>query len=503
MQRFTRWICLSACYMGIAFGAETYAFHFCGLPYTGYETDGAVVTDRPVTPFITAGDELLDLTRDYRLKRIPLKDGWVIWNRTRRLLVVHGNVMDGWRVERASGFQNQPLQVRLAVDWLRSGEAGGEDVRFASVSSISRSTSKSDASAQFPDADGTWTFNVAVEPVILENRDLICGFKIEWKGPEGATAGEGKLSTTVLLVDGGSQTLGSWHADGCGPESRFTVRPEILLTDGTLLRNARLRQTGDQSVILDSSVPAGVSVAGFTDFPNPIPRKIKAMKFPRQDILSWNDGPDEPLKDDDPFAEPADLKMATPLKNLPEAAIPENLTVVFKNLLDLRELFAKAAISLKGDDFAFYDPNREVLFVACDSGETWKFIEQLFLGHGHVHVARNVESAAWLAESASPDKPVVKMTLHAQSGVKAGMDWTDPKKRPIASFHPETVLGGSGDILDLTYEFVARLPGKSPDSQWKSESNVTLSNGVRLLSDAVKRPDGSALQQGLRATASP
>ena len=77
-------------------GAETLGYRFVGVPNTPTPVDQCprMAQAPAASPFVAAGDELHDLTALVRAGEIPLADGWVLWNQTRKMLVVHGAMVD-------------------------------------------------------------------------------------------------------------------------------------------------------------------------------------------------------------------------------------------------------------------------------------------------------------------------------------------------------------------------------------------------------------------------
>ncbi len=109
MNRKLRWISLAVILMEICHGAETMAYRFAAEPVISTPVaECPLLKEAPAsTPFVAAGDVLHDLTGVFREKKVLLENGWVIWNQSQRLLVVHGEMAEQWRVEDLSGFCEQ------------------------------------------------------------------------------------------------------------------------------------------------------------------------------------------------------------------------------------------------------------------------------------------------------------------------------------------------------------------------------------------------------------
>lgn len=500
-------IFLAACCLGIARAAETFAYHFGGTPFEEREVARSPVAKGvpAPTPFVSAGDELRDVTGIFRERRIPLKDGWAIWNKTRRLLVVRGGTVDQWRVEQSTGFLDQELLVRIIVDWTRAGQEDGAVVDqaavFASVASVSKSGMHVTSSGGQSDAMVDWTLSVEIEPNVGAWGAIDCQFVIGWKGPGGEGTGRGSIETALALRDGGRQPLASWSAAGRGPASTMTVKSDILLADGTLWREARCRQVGEHFVRwnLASEVSLSSNRSEFSGFPNQTDRQVKAMKLGRNLVHEVTQAVPS---NSDPFAEPPANRPVPPL-DLRDAQIPPDLSDIFdRPMLDFRPVFGKWGISLHEGDFAAYDPISGFLFVVCDRNEPIHQFESIVLTSDG-GPARNTEIAAWLMNAATPESLLSKLTIHGRLGRGAKMEWYSSKNQPIALFEVNTTSGETSEEVNIQYDWVAPLPGNTPESRWHSQSKFTLSNGIPFMTDASQLPDGTKVQQGLRATVPP
>ena len=121
----------------------------------------------PESCFLGEGEELVDLGGWFREAEIPLKDGWVIWNRSRRLLVVHALMFEQWQVISASGFDRQPKLLRVSLEWFRGVQVLNEPPpgRQADTSLVivGRSGLKAVGELQ-GGGDGDWRLVAEVEP---------------------------------------------------------------------------------------------------------------------------------------------------------------------------------------------------------------------------------------------------------------------------------------------------------------------------------------------------
>jgi hypothetical protein len=171
-------------------------------------------------------------------------------------------------------------------------------------------------------------------------------------------------------------------------------------------------------------------------------------------------------------------------------------------MFDLGPMFKELGILLKEEDFALYDPLGETLFVVCGEETEMHKLEALLMPICYLQPA-TIESTVWLANGDSTDSPFAKATLHVRSGQIAKLGWNRSKDQPILSFEVEPTSGETGAILDLRYEWIAPLPGKEPESRWRSQSAITLANGIPSVSEATKLPVGPVVKQGLRVSTRP
>jgi hypothetical protein len=106
MRDRLRWILLMAMASTACCCAETIGYRFVAEPNTRTPVlQCPVLAQAPTaTPFAAAGDELRDLTALARAEKIPLENGWALWNQTRKLLVVRGPLVDHWHAQAVTGL---------------------------------------------------------------------------------------------------------------------------------------------------------------------------------------------------------------------------------------------------------------------------------------------------------------------------------------------------------------------------------------------------------------
>lgn len=502
MNRKLLWIPLAAMLMAICHAAETMAYHFASEPDLPTRiSECPMLKAGPVaTPFVAAGDELRDLTEALRSAKVPLVNGWAIWNQTQRLLVAHAGILDQWRIAQLSGFRGQTCHTKMTLDWIRSEKPATStqesDPVFASVGLLGKSGMKSTASSHVVDPSGDWSFSVEGESTIGEANFIDSRFEVAWTGPDGDSTQHGDFATNVCITDGNTLPLASWYVAGHGTAWRVTAKGEILLADGTAWREARLRQVGDKAEVCVDSADESFWT-GFRELPSAGDRKLRTKVLGPNVIRDLSGMSTERNGGADPSAEKPTSPAEPPLK-LPDLVIPANLgDTLTGSFLDLRAPITAAGVPLGEEDVAAYDPITDRLVVYCKEEQTSDKLEQLLMVW--VCGPSYVECAAWLTDGAVPESPWVSLSLLARSGGKSKFELLDAKDQPIATFEAEPTLS-SDVVIDLRYDFNCHLQQQATNLEWHSNAAVTLSNGIPTLTDATKLPDGRSLKQGLRAT---
>ena len=496
---------LAALLMAICHGAETMAYHFASEPVLPTRVSECPVLNvaPAATPFVAVGDEIHDLTEVLRNAKVPLVGGWAVWNQTQRLLVVHAGILDQWRIDELSGFRRQILHAKLTLDWIRSEKSAtstcGNDLVFASVGILSRSAVKSTASSHVVDPSGDWSFSVEGESTVGERNGINTQLNVSWKGPDGDSSQHGNFTTGVFITDGNTVPLASWYVAGHGLAWQVTAKGEILLADGTAWREALLRQVGDKADVCPISADESNS-AEICELPSTGDRKLLTKALGREVVRALGGMSTEQNSAIDPFAEPPNPSPEL-LPDLPDLVIPANLgDILSGHLLDLRTAITAAGIPLRTDDFVAYDPLAERLVVYCKEQKTLEMLEALFMVMCCRGIPANVECAVWLADGAAPESPWTSLSLWVRSGMRSKFELRDAKDEPLTNFDVEPVLASEIAIMDMRYDFKVHLQQQTTNLEWQSQTTVNLSNGIPVLTDATKLPDGRSLKQGLRAT---
>ncbi|MBC8095608.1 MAG: hypothetical protein H7Y43_07335 [Akkermansiaceae bacterium] len=406
-------------------------------------------------------------------------------------------MLDQWRIDGLSGFRKQQRQAKITINWTRSDEEKGLVTEnppvFASVVVLGRSDQKPTASSHVVDASGEWTFAVDANPSLGDGAILTCEFGIAWKGPAAAGSQQGTISTAAVFNDGEVLPLASWFVEGRGQAWRLTAMCEIVLSDGTPTREARLRHHGGKILVCADEEPnQSPRLRKLTEAGD---RKLFLATLSKEDFLIIANLPSMSELPPDPFSEEPANTLQAGSPDLSLAVIPEYLRgVIAGSLIDMRSWLKNSGVKMGADDFAAYDPLAERLFASIKEEHLVDMIEQL-LHPGCMLRSHNIECAAWICDVADPNTALAKMSLLSQSGKKSLIDLKGKDDDLIASFEAESA---AGDEPEFRYDFRCHL--QQPKFDWRSASALRLPDGVPVLIDAAKLPEGQILKQGFRAT---
>ncbi|MEO6475400.1 hypothetical protein [Luteolibacter sp.] len=452
------------------------------------------------TPFVAAGDELHDLTGILREKKVSLQNGWALWNQTQRLVVVHGVMLDQWRVEELTGFREQTRNVKLSVDWIRSGKPEGfpaeNEPVLASVSQTVQPGLITPGASQVEIPSWKCSFFIRAESYVLTKDMVSSQLSLSWDIPDGDGIQHGNLYSLLYLRDNRAVPLATWHAAGHGPAWRINARSEILLADEIPWRDARLLQGGDKfTSCLDSTLES--EWHDLRELPIAGSLKLFTMEVPDDDIRSLAGMPAVP-QEKDPFAEaPKTESILSP--DLPVAVIPKDLEGYLAGpVYDLRSCLSKTAVVFDQGDFAAYDATTKRIFVWCKGDSTIDLIAQVFTLMDCRGPQENVLCEVWIAAGPAPDPGIARFSVLSKSGVKASIELLDAKEDVFASFLAEPSFG-TDPMMELRSDFLCNF--QQPEKfDWHKKSEVKLESGATILADGAKLRDGRTLKQGLRAT---
>lgn len=341
--------------------AETRAYRFTWPPLCIDWNDETPASPaiRPKTCFVGKDDELVDLTKWFRKRKIPLKDGWVVWNETRNLLVVRGNLHEQLTTSACAGFYDQPTAVRILLEWYFGPEAWpvpGADLHAdADAAMICRSAQRARSEVEIQRDGRIWSCRCEVEPVVS---DTWVFFDVElhaaWSTQTGRSW-EAKIPLTAKFGD--RIPVAGFRTGGGGPSWLLAMTGERVLPDGTLWREATLRESPK------GPVPVRVPELGenrVVDLDGGWKLGIRRMP-PEKLAARFRAGSSTDVVD--PFDPFTDYGLPE-VEILPEIKIPPRLSKWLSGTgVDMRKNFERAKIPLNSDDIAIYDPSANWVMV--------------------------------------------------------------------------------------------------------------------------------------------
>ena len=504
MRDNLRWILLMAMAATACCSAETIGYRFVAEPNTRTPIcECPVLAQAPAaTPFAGAGDELRDLTALARAEKIPLENGWALWNQTRKLLVVRGPLVDQWRIAERFGFDAQRRQVKMTVEWLRAKDPTSvpTEPAFAALGMLGFSGAEIKASMTLKKPDGEWKFSAEAEPQI-DDDDGVGDIEItaNWQGPGVGGDQHGSITTSVVVTDGKPYPVADWYAVGRGDAWWLQLKADLLLADGTCWRDARLRQVGDAAQPWPTRTPA----APDGTLPDVRGWQMKVEPMVTDTIKSMVAKPDANVEVD-PFAT-SDDPMEYLKLGLPEAEIPEALKdLAAPGMLDLRKTsFGAFAVesAAPADVFIAFDPFSNRVVAGSKDPVVFEKIEFMFAGmDDRWAFSRNPKYETWLFDAATPKEPWMKISLVGKSGMKSVLEWRGHNHRPFVRLESELNVIEE-DSFEQMGDLRCRMkPPATTALNWHAQTVTGLVPGVSLLTDALKLPDGRTLRQGQRAS---
>ena len=493
-------------FTGMLGALETLAYRFVGEPVCGKPLAQYPALERAPapTPFAAEGDSLRDLTPSIRADKVPLKDGWVLWNATRHLLVIRGAMTDQWRISTRLGFYWQPLNCQVNVEWLRTADANHppaeNDSPFASAAVLTPSGRKGNASAKITGPDGEWKFTLEAEVndtgygvlnVRLVAEDALSG------DPDGM--GTGNVNCCIFMLDGQPEIVASWYAAGRGDAWWLRVTATCLLGNGSPWSDARLRQTGGTSVPWPTATPE--------DYKGTVPECdggfVGTVMLPDEFAKYLRNGEIVDLGSD-PFAENgvADKPSVVP-DVAPEAEIPDWLSAIAAPpLTDLSQLAKKhGPDQLEGCMVALEPESSRVVFAAKNKvsfGSACAF----FYGMDDTRFfTRNNEYESRLVAADDPETILARVAVTSVTGTKCVVSRIAGKdEKPIVLLESE--LYGNEDSSKITADTASSFDVRTANGTvfaWKDRSRTELPEGIPLRTDALRLPDGRRIQRSQTA----
>jgi hypothetical protein len=406
--------------------------------------------------FLQPGDELWDLSKALRYKvaaplpehgdpfaepeKIKLDQSWygewLVWNARSGMVVARGSWNDIFAAQKLIGFEDAPVTIRTRVELVTAGK------ETLSVSLVAVSDEESSAEDSGLKVD-------------LAAKDL---------GPPGLVDGEFSVS---------------WPA--AEKDSRWEVNTGVTLEEGKRTRLARRGRGPTRCEVFASAS---------REFSNGVKVSEARSIEGRDGVTVWPVAPDgDPRKDRLgngllvwSFGFSSDV---SPIRNLGESSAkwpwmeaPAGHGEWLRGrVVDLRELLPRSGAELKGPDaLAVFDPGSARITIAgtpedvdvCEMAILHSVLSDPIYGRD-LWIETNPEAGGW--------------GLTCRSGENARIAKSSPAgNRP--SFEIEPMIGESGRIVDLHYEFDVFSKG-APAGQVKSATSLELGKPQEIAGHSV------------------
>lgn len=488
---------------------ETLAYRFVGEPECEKQLAQYPAVERApdATPFVSAGDALRDLTPSIRATKVPLKDGWVLWNATRRLLIIRGAMTDQWRISTRLGFYRQPLNCQVNVEWLRTADANhppaDTDAPFASVAVLTPSGRNGTGSTTIEAPDGEWKFEV--DAGVNDTDYGVLNVRLVAENTQHGdrdSKGFGSVNCCLLLLDGKPKVAASWYVAGKGDAWWLRVTATCLLADGLRWREARLRQIGGTFEVWPTATlaePDGTLPKCDGGF-------VGSMTLP-EDAIEFLLNGEVPELGPDPFAEEGKNEQPFLAPDVAQnAKIPDWLSeIAAPPLTDLRQLGEKhGSIALDGCVVALEPESHRVVFAGKDK-DTFKSACDLLYGVDDTSLTRNNEYESRLVAADDPEKILAQASVTSSPGTKSMISQTVGKdERPVVLLEGEFCY--NEDSREITADTASELDLRTADGTgfvWKDQSHTKLSAGTQLQTEALRLPDGRRILRNQTARVVP
>jgi hypothetical protein len=487
---------------------ETLAYHFVGEP-----TCQPRVSECPLlakapdaTPFVKDGDILRDLTPSVRASGLPIRNGWVLWNETRRWLIVRGAMSDQWWIDSKLGFEAQDDKVEITLDWFRTLDANHppkeQDAPLVSLEARCLPGGfRADVERVITLKDGDWKFEMEADRVYSGDGVTLVSLQSSVNGPRENQRAEGYVATNVRQEDGKPQIVASWYAGIKNSAWWLRLTTDLVLIDGTSRRNARLREVGEAYVPWPSATP---------DQPcRTIPEKFRGRVSVSSDIqvvdymIRKQTG--EEISHDVDFAKPGMVEKfrKNVIKHLPKAEIPEWLSeMAAAPLLDLRQAVSVFGVKLGPDDFIAYDPDTFLVIRASKDAATLELLDSVFTGLCG-GMRNEVKYETWLENANHPGVPFSRISIISETGMRSIIDWNDPATSTKIFMMQEFSPNGEGK-LDVRSEYLCKTrkhDGKEFD--WKEKAFPKLVPDQIDVRQMKKSPQDPVIKKFQKAYVSP
>jgi hypothetical protein len=486
---------------------ETLAYHFVDEPtWQPRVAECPRVEKSPTpTPFVKDGDVLCDLTPSVRASGLPIKDGWVLWNQTKRWLIVHGAMSEQWWIASKLGFDGQEHRAKITLDWFRTVDSEhppkDQDVPMATLKANCLTGGyKAYTEQVIKLKEGDWSFEMDAE--------VYSSYGVSWltlyaglRGPGGDQSPVGFINTSIRQEDGKPQIIASWYAGQKDSAWWLRLTTDVVLRDGKSRREARLRQVGDAFVAWPSETPEQKC--------RTIPEKYRGQVSIGNEIEYLHEFTmDKSGKDanEDVFNGKVDvgaLIRKNALKKLPQAKIPEWLKeIAAPPMLDLRQSISEYKIELNDDDFIAFDPETFLIIRASKKLDTFESLNMIFEGLCGGK-GNDVKSQTWLEDSANPGVSLAKISIISETCSVSKIDWSEPLSSTKFFLRQEYMPDHEG-VLEVWTIFEGRV--KKLDGtvfEWKEQTKPKLAVDKIDEQDWKKLPNDQVIKKFQKVWVSP
>jgi len=474
---------------------ETFAYRFSDEPefVRAFREDGKPPNPRPESCFLGKDDELVDVTDWFRIRMLPLKDGWVVWNKTRKWLVIRGSLHEQLIATRLAGFLRQSIWLETRVEWhfgLHRWPELGDGNRPADAALTLRCRDGRKVSANLEVEKRV--FGCEIEPYVgdLDGSEFSLRISPNWRGADGTewlvwTTTEGRLNSRFAVA-------------GCrvpGRKESWVVAVEIgkTLADGSPWKAARQRETpmGPEPMRVPELKSGEV-----VHFPDGWSAGVWRIRPEALEALIGNEWEDN--------GHPGNPETGPVL--LPDIQIPRRLSRWFSGTgIDAtRAMEHGRGIPLGKDDRIVCDFSGHWMAAMTKDPDTIDLITMFLIGgcEGRVTILRTETRVEEFGKSGA--RELVRCFLRGQAGQRATMIWFRPgAEDSLLDWSAEPLVNEDG-LFDVWSACRLDFPWRqSLSGPWSTYGQSILPEGRPVLQSSVRSPAGKGIRQWLETKAVP
>lgn len=486
---------------------ETLAYHFVDEPTCQPRVAECPRVEKAPTPtpFVKDGDVLRDLTPSVRASGLPIRNGWVLWNETRRWLIVRGAMTEQWWISSKLGFDGQDDRAKITLDWFRTLDANHppkeQDTPLATLEAQCLNGGFSaEVGRVLSLNDGDWKFEMDSSHVYSDNVVTYFNLKTGVSGPGGNQRAEGYVSTYVRQEDGKPEIVASWYAGVKNSAWWLRLTTDVLLSDGTSRCKARLRQVGDAYVAWP--------IATLDQPCRTIPEKYRdqvslSFDFQLTNLLIEKLTGEENATADYTKPDVLESIRKNAIKNFPQAKVPDWLAdVAAAQLLDLRQAVSLYGIKLGPDDLMALDPDSFLVIRASKHAATLELLDSVFTGL--CGGKRNdVKYQTWLESADQPGEPFTKISITSIAGAMSEIHWNDPSTSTKIFMRQEFSVNLGGKLESRSEYQCKTRKHDGTEFEWKEKAFPKLVPDQIDVREMKKSPQDPVIKKFQKAYVSP